>query len=290
MKIIPYIYAMGAVLCWASLPAAIGSGLEGLTVAQLMAISFTCAALFLYARDVIASRSFAVYFPGVRASLVGIWGIFLYHFLYYKAMALAPMAEGTILATTWSFWIVVMSSIVALGRISLPIFLTASAGLFGAGLVISAGHTLSFSTNHLHGYGIALTCGLIWSSFSVGLPMLKLKKDPMTAFSIYAAAISLMLCIGSGGVSFPGMRAFLSAVYLGCVPLGLSFFFWNKALTSGNITIIGYLSYLTPPLAVLLVALIHKEQVTAQVLAGMVVIIFAAILGKTAMGKLDKNS
>ncbi len=290
MKTIPYIYAMGAVLCWASLPAAIGSGLEGLTVAQLMAISFTCAALFLYARDVIATRSFDIYFPGTKASLLGIWGIFLYHFLYYKAMALAPMAEGTILATTWSFWIVVMSSIVALGRVSIPICLTALAGLFGAGLVISAGHTISFSTDHLHGYGIALTCGLIWSSFSVGLPILKLKKDPMTAFSMYAAAISVVLCLASGGFAFPGMRAFLSAVYLGCVPLGLSFFFWGKALTSGNITIIGYLSYLTPPLAVLLVALIHKEQVTAQVLAGMAVIIAAAILGKISMGKIEENS
>lgn len=34
--------------------------------------------------------------------------------LYYKAMELAPMAEGTILATTWSFWIVVFSSAMAL--------------------------------------------------------------------------------------------------------------------------------------------------------------------------------
>jgi len=80
----PYIYAMGAVLCWASLPAAIGSGLTGLGVPALMALSFTSAALFLYARDVLVTRSFALYFPGIRASLLGIWGIFFYHFFYYK--------------------------------------------------------------------------------------------------------------------------------------------------------------------------------------------------------------
>lgn len=32
----PNIYAMGAVLCWASLPAAIGSELTGLSVAALL--------------------------------------------------------------------------------------------------------------------------------------------------------------------------------------------------------------------------------------------------------------
>ena len=76
-----------------------------------------------------------------------------------------------------------------------------------------------------------------------------------------------------------------SAIYLGCVPLGLSFFFWNSALNTGNITIIGYLSYLTPPLAVLLVSLVHGRPVSAQVLAGMGVILGAAMLGKIFMGK-----
>ncbi len=54
----PYLYAMGAVLCWASLPAAIGSGLTDLSVRALMAVSFTSAAFFLYGRDVLATRSF----------------------------------------------------------------------------------------------------------------------------------------------------------------------------------------------------------------------------------------
>lgn len=32
----PYLYALGAVLCWASLPAATGSGLDGLSVTELL--------------------------------------------------------------------------------------------------------------------------------------------------------------------------------------------------------------------------------------------------------------
>ncbi|MCG8616967.1 MAG: DMT family transporter [Desulfobacterales bacterium] len=276
----PYVYAMGAVLCWASLPAAIGSGLTGLSVSALMAVSFTSAAIFLYARDVLATRSFKIFVPGMKPSLLGIWGIFLYHFLYYKTMDLAPMAEGTILATTWSFWIVVFSSVITFKRLRPAILITACIGLFGAGMVIASGKSLSFSSGHMAGYGFALLCGLIWSSFSVTLPLMKLDKDPMTAYTIYAAVISLSMFLMSGDTTIPGRTALLSAVYLGCVPLGLSFFFWNRALSTGNVTIIGYLTYLTPPLAVLMVSLIHGEQVSMQVLAGMGVIIGAALLGK----------
>ncbi|HCY85095.1 MAG TPA: EamA/RhaT family transporter [Desulfobacteraceae bacterium] len=276
----PYIYAMGAVLCWASLPAAIGSGLTGLSVPALMAVSFTSAAIFLYARDILATRSFRIFVPKILPSLLGVWGIFLYHFLYYKTMDLAPMAEGTILATTWSFWIVVFSSVITFKRLRPAIFITACIGLLGAGMVIASGKSISFSSGHMVGYGFALLCGLIWSSFSVTLPLMKLDKDPMTAYTIYAAVISLCIFLMSGDTTLPGRTALLSAVYLGCVPLGLSFFFWNRALNTGNVTIIGYLTYLTPPLAVLMVSLIHGEQVSAQVLSGMGVIIGAALLGK----------
>lgn len=47
--------------------------------------------------------------------------------------------------------------------------------------------------------------------------------------------------------------------------------------------IIGFLSYFTPPLAVLLVALIHDEAVSPRVILGMVIIIAASIGGKMSL-------
>ena len=73
------------------------------------------------------------------------------------------------------------------------------------------------------------------------------------------------------------------------VPLGLSFFLWNRAMVGGNVVIIGFLSYLTPPLAVLLVAVIHGEQVAPQVLAGMVVILGASLLGRVLVAYEKKK-
>lgn len=275
-----YFYALGAILCWASLPAATGSGLKELSTEELMFYSFVSAAAFLYIQDLLTLRTAKVYLPGLKASLMGVWGIFLYHYIYYLALGNAPLAEGAILATTWSFWIVVFSSLLLFKKLKLSIVITALVGLLGAGLVISAGKELSFDMGYMKGYLLALLCGLIWSSFSVGLAHVKVKKEPMTAFTLYAALLSAVLFVLSMPHAMPSLAALCSALYLGCVPLGLSFFLWNRAMTGGNIVVIGFLSYLTPPLAVLLVAVVHHQVVSGRVLLGMGVILAASLLGR----------
>ena len=275
-----YFYALGAILCWASLPAATGSGLKELSTEELMFYSFVSAAAFLYLQDLLVLRTVKVYLPGLKVSLMGVWGIFLYHYIYYLALSNAPLAEGAILATTWSFWIVVFSSLLLFKKLKLSIVVTALVGLLGAGLVISAGKELSFDLGYMKGYLLALLCGLIWSSFSVGLAHVKVKKEPMTAFTLYAALLSAILFALSMPHGMPSLAALGSAVYLGCVPLGLSFFLWNRAMTGGNVVVIGFLSYLTPPLAVLLVAVVHHQVVSGRVLLGMGVILAASLLGR----------
>lgn len=281
-------YALGAIFCWASLPVATGSGLDSLSVEELLFYSFTSAAGVLYAIDVVQKRSLRLFVPGLKVSLLGVWGIFLYHYIYYQAMAQAPLAEAAILATTWSFWIVIFSSLHTLRRLPLTLLVAALVGMAGAALVIGAGKEVRFVAEYLPGYALALCCGLIWSSFSVGLSQMHLKEEPMTAFTVYAAVLSAILYAFTGPHPLPSAEALAAAVYLGCVPLGLSFFFWNRAVTGGNMTIIGLLSYATPPLAVLLVALVRRQAVSLQVILGMGLIIGAALGGNYLLRRLKK--
>lgn len=280
-----YLYAIGAILCWASLPAATGAGLKGLKTEELMFYSFVSAALYLYIQDVILTKSPKVFLPKPKVMLLGVWGIFLYHYLYYLALNYAPLAEGAILATTWSFWIVFFSSILIFKRLKFSILFTATIGMFGAGMVIAAGNELSFSSEYFVGYLLALFCGLIWASFSVALGYIKSAKEPMTFFTIVAAGLSMLLFLFTGPHPAPSSTALLSAIYLGCIPLGLSFFLWNRALSGGNMVIIGFLSYLTPPLAVLIVSVVHKQAIPLQVILGMFVILAASVSGKIILGK-----
>lgn len=276
----PYLYAFGAVLCWASLPAATGSGLDGLDVTELLFFSFVPAALYLVAQEMIISRRRAIPWPDLKLTALGVAGIFGYHALYYLALDHAPLVEGAILTTTWSFWIVVMSSILANKRLSPPVLGVALVGLVGAGLVVSGGKGLHFEARYLPGYLMALGCGLVWSSFSVALSHLRLTRDYMPAFTVLAALFSTLVYAASAPQALPPAKALLSALYLGLVPLGLSFTLWNRAVTTGNMTLIGYLSYLTPPLAVLLAALTRGATVTPHAVIGMAVILAAAFVGR----------
>ena len=174
----------------------------------------------------------------------------------------------------------VFSSVLAKRRLSLPVLAVALAGLLGAGLVVSGGRGLQFDARYLPGYALALCCGLIWSSFSVALSRLRPTRDYMPAFTVLAAVCSALVYALSAPESLPPAGALLSALYLGLVPLGLSFTLWNRAVTTGNMTIIGYLSYLTPPLAVLLAALTRGAAVTPHALVGMAVILVAAFVGR----------
>lgn len=284
-----YLYALGAILCWASLPAATGAGLKELSTEELMFYSFSTAALYLFLQDVILQRTFRLSLPPLKACLFGLWGLFFYHWIYYLALERAPLAEAAILATTWSLWIVIFSSLLLLRRLAPSIVGSALLGFFGAALVIGSGKELSFDSAHLKGYLLALCCGVIWSSFSVGLPRLGLKKEPMAVFTLLTALCSGVLYLVTMPHQIPSIQAIFSALYLGLVPLGLSFFLWNRAVTGGNMVVIGFLSYLTPPLAVFLVALVHKEAVPPQVLTGMGVIIAASMLGKYLLGKLSET-
>ena len=280
MPMKPYLYALGAVLCWASLPAATGSGLDGLSVTELLFFSFVPAALYLAAQEMVLSRRMSIPWPGLKLTILGLAGIFGYHALYYLALDHAPLVEGAILTTTWSFWIVVFSSILAARRLSLPVLAVALIGLLGAGLVVTGGKSLQFEARYLPGYLMALGCGLIWSSFSVALSRLKPKRDYMPAFTVLAAVFSTLVYAASAPQALPPAKALFSALYLGLVPLGLSFTLWNKAVTGGNMTLIGYLSYLTPPLAVLLAALLRGAAVTPHAVIGMAIILAAAFVGR----------
>ncbi|TKB12377.1 DMT family transporter [Desulforhopalus sp. IMCC35007] len=284
-----YLYALGAILCWASLPAATGSGLNQLSTPELMFYSFSTAAIYLFVQDLLINKTFTVRFPRFTVSLFGFAGIFFYHYIYYLALERAPLAEGAILATTWSLWIVVLSSILQLRRMAPSILLAALVGFAGAVLVIGGGKELSFESNYMQGYLLALTCGIIWSVFSVGLPLFRLRIEPMTGFTILTAIASAGLFLLTMPHEAPRVSALLSAMYLGCIPLGLSFFLWNRAITGGNMVIIGFLSYLTPPLAVLLVALVHGQKISGQVISGMFIILLASLAGKLCLTNILKK-
>ncbi len=212
--------------------------------------------------------------------LLGVYGLFVYHFCLFLALRRAPPVEANLLNYLWPLLIVLLSPVVLPGyRLAARHVIAGIFGFAGAGLVVTGG-ALSISREHALGYGLAVLAALIWSTYS-------LLTRRVAAFP--NAAVGLF-CVVSGATSLLA-HAFLEAPYtfrteeilplllLGAGPMGGAFFLWDAALKQGDPRIIGSLAYLTPLLSTGLLVLFGGGHLSPFAGLGMVLIIFAAVLG-----------
>lgn len=215
-----------------------------------------------------------------RALLVGIYGLFAYHFCLFLALRLAPPVEANLLNYLWPLLIVVLSPVL-LPRTALQTRHVAGAllGFTGAALLVTGGR-LAFDVGNIPGYVLALLAATIWSTFS-------LLSRRLGGFQ--TASISVF-CLASGTLAL-ACHALLEPRYvfraadvapmlvIGLGPMGAAFYMWDRALGEGDPRVIGTLAYLTPLLSTLLLAAFGYGRVGPVSLLAMVLIVGGAVLG-----------
>ncbi len=216
--------------------------------------------------------------------LVGVYGLFGYHFLLFTAFQYAPAVEANLLNYLWPLLIVLLTPVFLPGnRLHTHHFLGALVGLAGAGLIVSGG---SFHPDlaNLPGYLMAAGAAFVWSSYS-----LLVKRVP--PFSTVAVAgfclASGLLSLGVYFISHPSLagiaalpgRDWLFLALLGAGPMGLAFFTWDMALKRGDPRIIGSLAYLTPLLSTLNLVVLGGRSFTWISGAAVVLIFSGAVIG-----------
>jgi drug/metabolite transporter (DMT)-like permease len=188
----------------------------------------------------------------------GIASLFLYHASLVAAFRLAPIAEANLLNYLWPLLIVVLAPRSAgLGARQV----TGCVIAFGGGALVIAPSALA--ATHLAGYALAVLAAFTWAVYS----LLPARLPPYSSWATGG------FCLGAGllalaahalletpyrpsGTELAGMAA------IGVGPLGLSFVLWDRAMRTGRAATIGSLSYLTPVLSTLALA------VTGAVAAG----------------------
>jgi drug/metabolite transporter (DMT)-like permease len=223
--------------------------------------------------------------------LIGIGGIFGYHFLFFTALSYAPVVEANLVNYLWPLLIVLLSPVILSGHaLKLHHLIGAIMGLLGAGLIITGGR-LSLDLDHLPGYLSSAAAALVWATYS--LLTKRVPPFPTTAvgsFCLLSGFFSLSVYMAGAlfSQSSPGLVGFIPTgvdwiylILLGIGPLGAAFFTWDAALKRGDPRIIGSLAYITPLTSTIVLVLIGGRSFTWISAMAMLLIVSGALVGSS---------
>jgi len=186
--------------------------------------------------------------------VIGIAGLFGYHFFYFTALRNAPAIEASLIAYLWPLLIVLGSALMPGERLGWHHVAGALLGLAGTFLIIAGGSGFSLEGEFAPGYASALVCAFVWASYS--LLSRRYQQVPTTAVTAYCAATAILSFICHLALEETVLPSdatqWLALIGLGLMPVGAAFYAWDHGVKHGNIQVLGASSYAAPLLSTLI--------------------------------------
>jgi drug/metabolite transporter (DMT)-like permease len=267
-----------AVLMWAAL-AALSAASGAVPPFQLAAMTFLIGGLigpltWPFRRE--ARRSLA---QGWQIWLVGVGGLFGYHFFYFSAIRTAPPVEVSLIAYLWPLFLVLFSALLLGERLRPHHVIGVVLGLAGAALAITRGRGLDLSEGFRGGHALAFACPVIWASYSVlSRRFGKVPTDAIAGFCLATAFLSALCHFQFEETVWPqGTTQWLAILGLGLCPVGAAFYTWDYGVKHGDIMVLGASSYAAPLLSTIILAATGLAPMHWSVLAACLLIVAGAV-------------
>jgi drug/metabolite transporter (DMT)-like permease len=273
--------AFAAILIWSSL-ALLGSFLNSLPPFLLLGIAFSVPGIF----SLIRRKGWHIPFSTL---LVGVAGIFGYHFLYFRGFTHAPPVEANLINYLWPLLIVLLSPVFLRGyRLGIQHLVGGLLGLAGAVLIISRGQLIHLDVQYLPGYLLSAGAAVTWALYSLLTKKLPpFPTDSVGVFCLFSAVLSFTAFWIFGGslanITALTLREWLLLLILGVGPMGSAFFLWDAALKAGDPRSIGALAYLTPMMSTLNLLVFGGQRLTWISGLAMLLIVAGAIIGNATL-------
>lgn len=210
----------------------------------------------------------------------GVYGLFGYHALYFAAFRLAPAVEVNLVNYLWPLAIVLFASLLPGERLRARHVLGALLGFAGVAAMI-AGDELGFGAEHALGYGAALGCAFVWSSYSVSSRLLPhVESDAVGAFCGATALLAAACHLLFETTRLPTATEAAALLAMGLGPTGAAFVLWDVGMKRGDMPLLGAAAYAAPVISTaLLIAFGFGEFRIAVAVACVAVIAGALITG-----------
>jgi len=219
------------------------------------------------------------------AWLLGVTGLFGYHFLYFTALRNAPAIDASLIGYLWPLLIVLFSALLPGEKLKWQHVVGCILGLAGAGLIVTGGTGFSFKSEYAFGYIMALLAALAWSTYSVlSRRFANVPTDAVTGFCAATAVLSIAAHLVWETTVWPtGLWQWVAVIGLGLGPLGLAFYVWDHGVKHGDIQVLGAASYAAPLLSTLILILFGFAQFTWAVGAACLLITIGAVVASKDM-------
>jgi len=280
-----YIYAILAIFFWSTIPTAFKICLSELAILPMLTIASVTSATALFIILLAEGRlNLLAKNSGrdlVNSALLGLINPFLYYLILLRAYQLLPAQVAQPLNMIWPIILVFLSVPLLKQKISGRSFAALFISFIGVYIISSQGNL--FRPGHADIKGVVLATGssVFWALYFI-LNVRDKRDEAVKLFlnflsgSVYLIAAVIITDSQSDNISF---RGFASAVYIGLFEMGITFFFWLKALQLATSTDkVSNLVYLAPFLSLIFVHFILHEPVFYTTPAGLLLIISGIVL------------
>lgn len=211
--------------------------------------------------------------------VLGVLGLFGYHFFYFIALRNAPAVEASLIAYLWPLLIVIFSALLPGEKLRWFHLVGGVAGFVGATLLVTRGQSLAFDARYGVGYLSAVVCALTWSGYSVlSRQFGAIPTDSVGGFCGVTAALALLCHLLFEQTVWPVQWEWLAVLCLGLGPVGAAFFTWDYGVKRGNIKVLGAFSYAAPLLSTLLLVGFGLAQASWVIALACLFIVGGAVL------------
>ena len=211
--------------------------------------------------------------------VLGVGGLFGYHFFYFMALRNAPAVEASLIAYLWPLLIVVFSAMLPGERLRWWHLVGTAGGLAGTVLLVTDGGGLAFKGEHWLGYLMAVLCAFTWSTYSVLSRRFRtVSTDAVGAFCGVTAILAMLCHLAFETTVWPEGGEWLAVLGLGLGPVGSAFFAWDIGVKHGDIRALGAAAYGAPLLSTVLLVAFGQAPATWVVAGACLLIVGGAVI------------
>ena len=281
-----YFYAILSILFWSTVASVFKITLRYLSYIELLMISTLVSTLLLYF-ILIAQKKTGLLKALNRhdlglSILMGFLSPFLYYLFVFKAYSLLPAQQAQPLNLIWGIVMVILAIPILKQKVKVRTLVAIFISFTGVIVISTEGQLNLLQIKNPLGISLALGSSVLWSLY--WLINTRDHRDPLIRLFLnfcFGTLFVFIYFILFHPIRIPEIEGIAGAIYTGLFEMGITFYFWLKALKLSEATAkISILIYIMPFISLVFIHQLVGEKILFSSFVGLLLIVGGILLEK----------